>query len=124
MVTVTRGSRRMFLAFWRWVSVLISTCSSSQSTHMTWDMGRPSGSRVVRTAKFFALARRRTPSSSTGTSGSRGAVPPRLPGAGLQYPAAEPAGVEQGGALAGQPGEDRLPLGRGHEGDHVARPGL
>src|SRR5215217_405814 len=124
MVTVTRGSRRMFLAFWRWVSVLISTFSSSQSTHMTWVMGWPSGSRVVRAAKFLPLARRRTPSSSTGTSGwRRWWVALRLPGAGGHYPGPEPVGVEQGGALLLQPGEDLGPLGRGHEGQHVAGAG-
>src|SRR5215211_3045804 len=124
MVTVTRGSRRRFLAFWRWTSVLIRTCSSSQSTHMTWVMGWPSGSRVVNAAKFFPLASWRTPSSSTVSSGSRSVgSPPRLPGAGGPYPGSDPVGVEQGGALVGEPGQDRLALGRGHEGEHVAGAG-
>src|ERR687889_1421963 len=116
MVTVTRGSRRTFLAFWRWVSVLMSTCSSSQSTHITWVMGWPPGSRLVNAAKLRPLARRRTPSSSF--------IRGRLPGPGRHNPGADLVGVEQGRALLLEPRQDLGPLGRGHQGQDVAGTGL
>src|ERR687889_1096203 len=128
MVTVTRGSRRTFFAFWRWVSVLISTCSSSQSTHMTWVMGWPPGSRVVNAAKFLPLARRRTRSSSTSVlrcpPGPLPVIGVRLPGPGGDNPGPDLVGFEQGRPLVLEPGQDLGPLGRGHQGQDVARAGL
>src|SRR5918994_2723388 len=62
MHTATRGSRSMFLNFWRCSSVLISTCSSSQSIHITWAIGRPSGSNVVSVAKLPLVASARSSS--------------------------------------------------------------
>src|SRR5215213_7955581 len=125
MVTVTRGSRRTFLAFWRWLSVLMSTCSSSQSTHITWVMGWPSGSRLVNAAKFLPLARWRTPSSSTSVLrvAAGAVVRLRLPGPGGHNPGADLVGVEQGRALVLEPGQDLGPLGRGHQGQDVAGAG-
>src|SRR5579875_705098 len=94
IVTVTRGSWATFRYFRLWTSVLMSTWSSSASTHITWVMGWPPGSRVVKAAKFLSLARSLTfwSSMATGYSASRalglggcrrtGVVPARRAGCG------------------------------------------
>src|SRR5579862_7598970 len=61
--TVTRGSRRTFLARWRCGSVLTSRWSSSQSIQVNRAWGVPSGMRVTTVARFLPLQRRATSGS-------------------------------------------------------------
>src|SRR3954464_4821313 len=55
----TRGSRRMFLSFWRPRAVFTSTRSPSKSTHTGVTCGLPSGMTVARLANARLVKRSR-----------------------------------------------------------------
>src|SRR5918994_3028121 len=94
IVTVTLGSATTSLYLARCTSVLMRTCSSSASTHITWVRGSPLRFSVVSAAKFLAVAREWTAASS---------IPANLPRA-----VSEPAGHLHGPAPVAAPEQDRV----------------